>query len=173
MIDPFALVEVDEFTANVIPPIAGQPRTADSVSNALQALANFHLGIAYQARGDYCRARDCFRQTVVGLDGAQVAMDAVERVVARGPDGGAFDLLLADPPYALGDAEVAAMLAVARDKGWLAPEALAVVERSHRGPDFHWPEGYESLRGRRYGEAVLWYGRAPGLAAETPEISAR
>jgi class 3 adenylate cyclase/tetratricopeptide (TPR) repeat protein len=38
---------------------------------ALQALANFHLGIAYQAQGDYRRARDCFRQTVVGLDGAQ------------------------------------------------------------------------------------------------------
>jgi class 3 adenylate cyclase/tetratricopeptide (TPR) repeat protein len=38
---------------------------------ALQALANFHLGIAYQAQGDYYRARDCFRQTVAGLDGAQ------------------------------------------------------------------------------------------------------
>jgi class 3 adenylate cyclase/tetratricopeptide (TPR) repeat protein len=37
----------------------------------LHALANFHLGIAYQAQGDYRQAMDCFNQTVVCLDGAQ------------------------------------------------------------------------------------------------------
>jgi tetratricopeptide (TPR) repeat protein len=37
----------------------------------LYALANFHLGIAYQAQGDYRQALDCFGQTVMGLDGAQ------------------------------------------------------------------------------------------------------
>ena len=38
---------------------------------ALHALANFHLGIAYQAQGDYRRAMDCFNRTVACLDGAQ------------------------------------------------------------------------------------------------------
>jgi tetratricopeptide (TPR) repeat protein len=37
----------------------------------LHALANFHLGIAYQAQGGYRRALHSFRQTVVCLDGAQ------------------------------------------------------------------------------------------------------
>jgi tetratricopeptide (TPR) repeat protein len=37
----------------------------------LQALANQYLGVAYQAQGDYRRAIDCFRQTVVAIDGGQ------------------------------------------------------------------------------------------------------
>jgi len=37
----------------------------------LQALANLHLGAAYEFQGDYRRAIDCFRQTVASLDGAQ------------------------------------------------------------------------------------------------------
>jgi tetratricopeptide (TPR) repeat protein len=38
---------------------------------ALQALANEHLGVAYQAQGDYRRAIDCFGQSVAGSDAAQ------------------------------------------------------------------------------------------------------
>ena len=37
----------------------------------LQALANQRLGSAYLDQGDYCRAIDCFRQTVTSLDGAR------------------------------------------------------------------------------------------------------
>jgi class 3 adenylate cyclase/tetratricopeptide (TPR) repeat protein len=37
----------------------------------LQALANFYLGIASRARGDYRRAIACFGQTVASLDGAR------------------------------------------------------------------------------------------------------
>ena len=37
----------------------------------LQALANQRLGTASLAQGDYRRAIDCFRQTVVSLDGAR------------------------------------------------------------------------------------------------------
>jgi tetratricopeptide (TPR) repeat protein len=35
------------------------------------ALANFYLGVAYQAQGDYRRVIDCLRQTVASLDGAR------------------------------------------------------------------------------------------------------
>ena len=37
----------------------------------LQTLANQYLGIAYEAQGDYRRAIDCLRQTVVSLDGVR------------------------------------------------------------------------------------------------------
>ena len=37
----------------------------------LHALANQHLGLAYPAQGDYRRAIDCLRQTVVSLDGVR------------------------------------------------------------------------------------------------------
>jgi 16S rRNA (guanine966-N2)-methyltransferase len=47
-----------------------------------------------------------------------------------------------------------------RDHGWLAPGALVVLERSARGPEPTWPEGFEGERSKRYGETVLWYGHA-------------
>ena len=44
--------------------------------------------------------------------------------------------------------------------GWLAPEAVVVVERSSRERDWEWPTPLVGLRERRYGEAVLRYGRS-------------
>ena len=73
-----------------------------------------------------------------------------------------YDLVLADPPYALGAEEVDAVLGLLRDRGWLAEDALVAVERESRGKDLVWPPGYEEERVRRYGEASVWYGRAAG-----------
>ncbi len=44
--------------------------------------------------------------------------------------------------------------------GWLAPDALVTVERSTRGGEFGWPDGFDAIRARRYGEGTFWYGRA-------------
>ncbi|MFF5248028.1 RsmD family RNA methyltransferase [Streptosporangium sp. NPDC000095] len=118
----------------------------------------------------------------LGLPGAEVAADRVERLLARGPGGtgdagdagdagdtedtgGAgrpYDLVFADPPYALAGEEVDAMLVSLRDRGWLAEDALVAVERESRGKGLVWPAGYEEERVRRYGEASVWYGRAAG-----------
>jgi tetratricopeptide (TPR) repeat protein len=38
---------------------------------ALQALANYRLGLAYRAQGDYYRAIDCLRRTMAFFDGGQ------------------------------------------------------------------------------------------------------
>ncbi|MER5645745.1 16S rRNA (guanine(966)-N(2))-methyltransferase RsmD [Streptosporangium sp. NPDC002524] len=111
--------------------------------------------------------------TSLGLPGAEVAADRVERLLARGPGGTGdaraaeaagrpYDLVLADPPYALGAEEVDAVLGLLRDRGWLAEDALVAVERESRGKDLVWPPGYEEERVRRYGEASVWYGRAAG-----------
>jgi 16S rRNA (guanine966-N2)-methyltransferase len=142
------------------------------------------------------RAVRTIRQNVasLGLDGARVVADRVERLLARGPGAGqgpgtpgnaqgnqgkpqdaqgdaedgpegvvrAYDLVLADPPYALGAQEVRTVLELLRDRGWLAPDALVAVERESRGGDLVWPDGYEQERVRRYGEASVWYGRAAG-----------
>jgi 16S rRNA (guanine966-N2)-methyltransferase len=105
----------------------------------------------------------------LGLAGATVAADRVERVLARGPAGqpgqpadARFDVAFADPPYATPGEEVTAMLAGLLETGWLAPGALVVVERSTRSGPVRWPEGYTPDRARRYGEATLWYGLAAG-----------
>lgn len=95
----------------------------------------------------------------LGLPGAVLLTDRVERVVRRGCDA-PYDLIFADPPYALGDEEVTRLLLALRDNGWLAEDALVVVERAGRGQGLVWPPGFTAERERRYGEAVLWYGRA-------------
>jgi 16S rRNA (guanine966-N2)-methyltransferase len=108
------------------------------------------------------RAARVIRQNIdaIGLPGAQVAEDRVERVLTKGPDG-RYDVVFADPPYALADAEVARMLSLLADGGWLAPGALVIVERATRSGALRWPDGFVPDRARKYGEATFWYGLAP------------
>ena len=94
----------------------------------------------------------------VGLPGGRVVAGSVP-VVVRGAPPATFDLVLADPPYATPDDEVLAVLDGLITGGWLAPEAVLVVERSSRGEPFAWPTPLVGLRDRRYGEALLRYGR--------------
>jgi 16S rRNA (guanine966-N2)-methyltransferase len=92
------------------------------------------------------------------LPGAEVAAGKVERVLAERPDhAGPYELVFADPPYAVGDQVVTAVLESLRDNGWLAREALVAVERESRGGALTWPKGFAPERERRYGEATLWY----------------
>ena len=96
----------------------------------------------------------------IGLAGAEVLTDRVERVLARGPAStDKYDVVFADPPYALAGNEVSAMLQTLSDRGWLAPGALVIVERATRSGPVSWPAGLEPDRARRYGEATFWYGR--------------
>ena len=127
------------------------------------------------------RAARVIRQNIeaIGLPGAEVIADRVERVLARGPapagagqdgtapaggqDGTAqarYDVVFADPPYALADAEVSRVLILLAEQGWLAPGALVIVERATRSGPLSWPDGFVPDRARRYGEATFWYGHA-------------
>ncbi|WP_371479394.1 16S rRNA (guanine(966)-N(2))-methyltransferase RsmD [Kitasatospora sp. NBC_00315] len=105
---------------------------------------------------------------IVALPGVEVRADRAERVIAGRPPESGYDLVFLDPPYAVTDEEVREMLITMAAGGWLADDALVTVERSTRGGGFDWPEGFEVLRSRRYGEGTLWYGRA---AAETRQHS--
>ncbi|MGP3956049.1 16S rRNA (guanine(966)-N(2))-methyltransferase RsmD [Nonomuraea sp. 3N208] len=97
----------------------------------------------------------------LGLEGALVVADKVERVLAKTPDA-PYDIVFADPPYVVPDAEVLTVLELLRDNGWLVEEGLVAFERESRGKPMMWPEGYVEERVRRYGEASVWYGRAAG-----------
>jgi 16S rRNA (guanine966-N2)-methyltransferase len=105
----------------------------------------------------------------VGLAGAEVAADRVERLLGRPsaaePQAATaerrYDVVFADPPYALPAAEVTRVLELLSKHGWLAPEALVVIERATRDGVLNWPLGYQPDRARRYGEATFWYGLAP------------
>ena len=71
----------------------------------------------------------------------------------------AFDLVLADPPYSAPLEEVLGVLGSLAAGGWCAPDAVVVVERSSREAPWEWPTPFTGIRDRRYGEAVLRYGR--------------
>ncbi|WP_042392359.1 16S rRNA (guanine(966)-N(2))-methyltransferase RsmD [Streptacidiphilus carbonis] len=96
----------------------------------------------------------------LSLPGAEVRSGQVEKVIAAGAPTRPYDMLFMDPPYAVTDGELREILITLRAGGWLADGTLATVERGTRGGGFTWPEGFEPLRERRYGEATLWYGRA-------------
>ncbi|MER7672673.1 16S rRNA (guanine(966)-N(2))-methyltransferase RsmD [Kitasatospora sp. NPDC096128] len=102
----------------------------------------------------------------IGLPGAEVRAARAEKVIAGPPPQSPYDLVFLDPPYVVTDDEVREMLITLSAGGWLAEDALVTVERSTRGGEFGWPEGFEVLRSRRYGEGTLWYGRAAAGASD-------
>ncbi len=93
----------------------------------------------------------------VGARGVKVHRTTAERFVASTPTA-PYDLVLLDPPYALPHLALADLLTGLRAPGWLAEDALVVVERSSRDA-FEWPDGFEAVRDKTYGETRLWYGR--------------
>ncbi|MEU1886308.1 16S rRNA (guanine(966)-N(2))-methyltransferase RsmD [Micromonospora sp. WMMD987] len=108
------------------------------------------------------RAARVIRENVAALRAAPTARlvtGKVAGVLAAGPDGGPYDVIFADPPYAVPDAEVTALLTALVEHGWLAADALVVVERSTRTGPVDWVRGITAGRSRRYGETTLWYGR--------------
>ena len=102
--------------------------------------------------------------TAVALPGASVATDRVERLLTHPPDNASrYDLVIADPPYALAEEGVTRVLTLL-EAGWLADGALVVIERATRSGPLDWPPGYLPSKSRRYGEATFWYGWHGGEA---------
>ncbi|GAA4780301.1 MULTISPECIES: 16S rRNA (guanine(966)-N(2))-methyltransferase RsmD [Streptomyces] len=104
----------------------------------------------------------------LGLPGAEVRAGRAEQIAAGPAPADPYDLVFLDPPYAVTDDDLREILLTLRRGGWLADEAVATVERSTRGGEFRWPEGFEPLRARRYGEGTLWYGRAASTCEDAP-----
>ena len=90
---------------------------------------------------------------------ARVQISRVEQLVRRAADT-AYDVVFADPPYDLEESAVERVLSAVVEQGWLAPDGLLVVERSRRSPDLRWPAAVDDGWSRRYGETVLFFGRA-------------
>ncbi|MDQ0789456.1 16S rRNA (guanine(966)-N(2))-methyltransferase RsmD [Streptomyces sp. B3I8] len=108
------------------------------------------------------RAARTVRENVrrLGLPGAEVRAGKAEQTVRTAPPSDPYDLVFLDPPYAVADDDLREILLTLRAGGWLAPDALVTVERGTRGGEFRWPDGFDALRSRRYGEGTFWYGRA-------------
>ena len=125
------------------------------------------LGLEAMSRGaafalfvdDGAEARGLIRGNVEAL-GLGGATKIFRRDATRLGDRGnvePFALAFLDPPYGKGLAEWA--LASARDDGWLAPNALVVVEES-KDAALKPPQGFEELERRDYDDTELVFLRA-------------
>ncbi|OON76369.1 16S rRNA (guanine(966)-N(2))-methyltransferase RsmD [Streptomyces tsukubensis] len=108
------------------------------------------------------RAARTVRENVksLGLPGAEVRSGKAEQVAAGPAPEEPYTIVFLDPPYAVTNDDLREILVTLRTRGWLHGDALVTVERSTRGGEFGWPDGFEGLRARRYGEGTFWYGRA-------------
>jgi 16S rRNA (guanine966-N2)-methyltransferase len=105
------------------------------------------------------RAATLANLAALGLsDRGRVLGQDLTRLGARGIEA-PFDLAFLDPPYGSGLAEGA--LAALRGGGWLAPGALAVVERG-AGEGALAVEGYAPLDQRAWGKARVTFLRSSG-----------
>lgn len=133
---------------------------AGSGAVGLEALSR-GAGHALLVEAD-ARAARIIRENVktLGLPGAEVRSGKAEQIVQGSVPTDPYDLVFLDPPYAVSDDDLREILLTLRTQGWLADEALVTVERSTRGGEFGWPDGFDAIRARRYGEGTFWYGRA-------------
>ncbi|MFI7412395.1 16S rRNA (guanine(966)-N(2))-methyltransferase RsmD [Streptomyces sp. NPDC049627] len=133
---------------------------AGSGAVGLEALSR-GAGHALLVEAD-ARAARIVRENVknLGLPGAQVIAGKAEQIIQSPPPTEPYDIVFLDPPYRVTDHDLREILLTLRSGGWLTPDALVTVERSTRGGEFRWPDGFEAIRARRYGEGTFWYGRA-------------
>lgn len=127
------------------------------------------LGLEALSRGarfclfvdDGIEARGLLRANVEALGVAGASKIWKRDATKLGPLTGLepFALALLDPPYARGLAAPA--LVAARDGGWLAPGALAVVEEAADAP-FAWPDGFSEEEARDVGDSRMRIGRFTG-----------
>ncbi|MFF2193784.1 16S rRNA (guanine(966)-N(2))-methyltransferase RsmD [Streptomyces sp. NPDC058157] len=103
----------------------------------------------------------------LGLPGAEFRAGKAEQIVAAAASGAPYDIVFLDPPYAVEHGDLGEILLTLRTNGWLTDDALVTVERSTRSGPFPWPEGFEPLRSRKYGEGTLWYGRAASTSEDS------
>lgn len=121
------------------------------------------LGIEALSRGavfalfveEAAEARALIRANVdaLGLAGSTKIFRRDATALGEMGPGGPYDLVFCDPPYGKGLAEAA--LASARDGGWLAPNALLIIEE--QAGAFTVPEGFEEIERRRYDDSELTF----------------
>jgi 16S rRNA (guanine966-N2)-methyltransferase len=100
----------------------------------------------------------------LGMGDVAVVTGRAESVVSAPPRREPFDVAYVDPPYDLPTPVIVTVLERLTGSGWLAEDAVVVVERAVGAGEPRWPAGYHLLRRRRYGETILWYvalARAP------------
>ncbi|MFV0426278.1 MAG: 16S rRNA (guanine(966)-N(2))-methyltransferase RsmD [Beutenbergiaceae bacterium] len=99
-------------------------------------------------------------------DQVTVLSRKVEQLLAGPAPTRTSTLVFCDPPYQLAPEPTLKLLL---RPGWLAPEAVVVLERSGRTPEPSWPSGLQVEARKDYGETSLWFLAPDPGGAELPE----
>lgn len=95
----------------------------------------------------------------VGCPGAEVVVRDAMSLATSPAEGAPAALVLVDPPYDVAAAGLRSMLSGLAGAGWIAEDALVVVERPSRDGESPLPDTWIEDRRRAYGDTALWYGR--------------
>lgn len=102
------------------------------------------------------RAADVLAANIaaLGLPGATLRRGTVAAVLTGGATAPA-DLVLADPPYDVGPADIDALPGLLTAGGWAQQGTVVMIERAASSPQVSWPAGWEAWPSRRYGDTRL------------------
>jgi 16S rRNA (guanine966-N2)-methyltransferase len=70
-----------------------------------------------------------------------------------------YDIIYIDPPYDFSDVELYKCLVQLRAGGFVKDGAVIAVERANKSASMKWPSGFEPIRERSSGQAVIYYGK--------------
>jgi 16S rRNA (guanine966-N2)-methyltransferase len=93
----------------------------------------------------------------LGFTAATQIRRATVRSVLDGGTDTPFDLVLADPPFALDAADFDAALAALPVGGWTEPGSTVIVERPNQAAEPVWHPPLFATRSKEYGQAALFW----------------
>ncbi len=128
---------------------------------AFEALSRGALQALLVDDGADARAAIRANTEALGLGGVTRVFRRDARRLGAAPAGERFDLAFLDPPYCKGLAEPA--LAALRDGGWIAADALVVVEEASVAR-FEAPAGFAEVERRTFGDTALAFLRVANPA---------
>lgn len=121
---------------------------AGSGAMGIEALSRGAAQVTFVDRSRPASATIEENLSAVGLTGGRVVTSSVEAWIARLDQGERWDLVIADPPYAfVGWTDLLGAL-----EPHIAEEGMAVLES---GADLELPQGWRSIRSKRYGTTVV------------------
>ncbi len=90
---------------------------------------------------------------------------SVQRFVSD-PAHDQYHLVYIDPPYDFPSSELEEILRLLAQGNFLKSDAFIAVERRAKGGQFTWPQSYEAVRERNYGQATIYYANAAPITPE-------
>lgn len=118
------------------------------------------------------KASECISKNLNDLLGVEVTAKNVhvhQRDVMQATNSESneqFNLVFIDPPYAMSDDTVEVLLDQLSENNWLGSGAIVVVERSSKST-VEWPDSFDALQNKTYGDTSIWYGQYTPDRVET------